>query len=258
MSDPQGCALSGPGQLVYVSTPGESDLVVSGAQWRYLDDGSTKAPPGARMASMIRAGRLAGRSSATATMTKCPEVGFVGGSNKNATTYFRHTFTVANPAQFSSLTLRLTYDDGAIAHSNGTEVALTSNMSSGMAFDEFSTVTARADNAVPPSIFLRRASRRHDNVLAVEIHQGDGGSSDISMDAELTGTIGAGINLWLAQDGDGASAIWSGDGAVLEFTPRLGEPWAPVPNAQSPLPVWPPPAGSPLRGEPSGFFRLRR
>ncbi|MEZ5303597.1 MAG: hypothetical protein R3F11_23585 [Verrucomicrobiales bacterium] len=77
------------------------------------------------------------------------EVGFVGGNNnKNATTYFRTTFNVADPASVSALSLRLTYDDGAIAYLNGTEVAVTSNMDSGAAFDDYSNGDSPGDNAV--------------------------------------------------------------------------------------------------------------
>jgi hypothetical protein len=41
----------------------------------------------------------------------------------NATAYLRCPFTVADPAAFNSLTLRLKYDDGFIAYLNGVEVA---------------------------------------------------------------------------------------------------------------------------------------
>ena len=43
--------------------------------------------------------------------------------NRNSSAYVRLPFTVADPAAFSSLTLRVKYDDGFVAYLNGTEVA---------------------------------------------------------------------------------------------------------------------------------------
>ena len=51
-------------------------------------------------------------------------------SNKHATTYFRKTFSVANPLAFSDIVVDLIRDDGAIVHLNGTEVFRT-NMPGG-------------------------------------------------------------------------------------------------------------------------------
>ena len=51
-------------------------------------------------------------------------------NNKYITTYFRKTFTVANPSQFNGLTLDLLRDDGAVIYVNGQEVAR-SNMPTG-------------------------------------------------------------------------------------------------------------------------------
>jgi hypothetical protein len=43
--------------------------------------------------------------------------------NRNSSAYIRLPFSVANPAAFSTLTLRMKYDDGFVAYLNGTEVA---------------------------------------------------------------------------------------------------------------------------------------
>src|SRR4029078_1660169 len=49
---------------------------------------------------------------------------------KHVTTYFRRTFTVADPANIAGLTLRILRDDGAVVYLNGTEVFRT-NMPAG-------------------------------------------------------------------------------------------------------------------------------
>lgn len=104
--------------------------------------------------------------------------------NKHPTTYFRHSFTVADPTAYGALELRLLRDDGAVVYLNGTEVHRV-NMPTGSV--EYSTMASSAhdfgwDLSVPISNVLLTGA----NVLAVEIHQGTAGSSDISLDLELT------------------------------------------------------------------------
>src|SRR6185295_9188454 len=56
-------------------------------------------------------------------------------SNRQWTTYFRHKFTVDNPALFTNLTARLLRDDGAVVYLNNSEV-WRHNMSAGaIAYD---------------------------------------------------------------------------------------------------------------------------
>jgi hypothetical protein len=45
-----------------------------------------------------------------------------GADAPSITTYFRHSFLVANPRDFFGLTLRVLNDDGAVVYLNGTEV----------------------------------------------------------------------------------------------------------------------------------------
>ena len=113
-------------------------------------------------------------------------VNVVEAVQRNATTYFRSTFAVADPAAFGSLALEMKYDDGAIVYLNGAIAAITDNMTPGMAFDEFSDGDTPNENTyfqfpVPASLLVPGT-----NTLAVEVHQGDDGSSDVSFDLALT------------------------------------------------------------------------
>ena len=109
--------------------------------------------------------------------------------NKYVTTYFRHSFPVANPSSYLSLDLRLLRDDGAVVYVNGTEL-VRSNMPSGT-IDYLTyashTVSDGAEDTfyrfVTPSSLLIAGT----NELAVEIHQRTATSSDISLDLELIG-----------------------------------------------------------------------
>jgi hypothetical protein len=111
-------------------------------------------------------------------------------TNKYITTYFRHTFSVSNPGATAALELVLRRDDGAVVYLNGTEVAR-SNMPTGAI--SFSTVAFRQVEdddtflfSVPPGLLVSG-----NNVIAVEVHQGSAGSSDLSFDLSLTGTAPA-------------------------------------------------------------------
>jgi fibronectin type 3 domain-containing protein len=109
--------------------------------------------------------------------------------NKHPTYYFRHSFSVVDPTSFSGLDVRLKRDDGAVVYLNGVEL-LRSNMPAGAISygtfasttlgqpteDTFVELSVPADNLVTGT-----------NVLAVEVHQGDPGSSDVSFDFELIG-----------------------------------------------------------------------
>ena len=170
-------------------------LVPAGADWRYLDNGSNQGT-GWRTASFNDAAWPVGPA----------QLGYGDGdertivlygpnsSNKYITTYFRHTFTVADPSVLGPLTLRLLRDDGAVVYLNGVEV-FRSNMPAGSVTyttpaslavggaDELQVYPATVDSSVlvPGS-----------NVIAVEIHQSGGTSSDVSFDLELTTTTGTG------------------------------------------------------------------
>ena len=110
-------------------------------------------------------------------------------NSKHVTTYFRRTFSVTNPGALPSLTLRLLRDDGAIVYLNGAEV-LRSNMPGGAVSSSMlaSTTVVGADEsafvtaAISPTLLVAGS-----NVIAVELHQSEVTSSDLSFDLELLG-----------------------------------------------------------------------
>lgn len=163
-------------------------LVSFPSVWRYLDDGSD---PGTawRGTNFNDSGWLEGPA----------ELGYGDGdeatvvgygpdpNNRFLTTYFRQSFT--NDAVFSSLTLNLIRDDGAVVYLNDVEV-FRSNMPGGI-IDYLTpaagTVNAPQESQVYPATVSPALVRRGLNVIAVEIHQRDVFSSDISFQLELAG-----------------------------------------------------------------------
>ncbi|MSU19810.1 MAG: hypothetical protein EXS30_00255 [Pedosphaera sp.] len=130
-------------------------------------------------------------------------------NNKYTTTYFRRVFSVVNATSVASMNLRILRDDGAVVYLNGKEI-FRSNMPEGdIAFATFaSAVVSNDDETVNffESGVDVGALVSGVNVLAVEVHQVNLTSTDISFDLDLTallqpsnqtpvvsaGTVGAG------------------------------------------------------------------
>lgn len=111
-------------------------------------------------------------------------------NNKYITTYFRHHFTVANPAAYTGLTMSLLVDDGCVIYLNGTEV-VRRNMPAGDV--SYTTLALTAIGGTDETTFFTYTIPASslvagDNVLAVEVHQVAGNSSDLSFDLGLTGS----------------------------------------------------------------------
>jgi len=183
-TDSQGLsATSAPAMITVVAAL--PSLVSFGATWRYLDNGSDQGTawkdPGFIDTSWATGpAELGYGDDDEATI-----VSFGGDpNNKFITTYFRHTFNVANPASISSLTLRVVRDDGVAIYLNGTEI-LRDNLPS-----EPLTYLTQATNAVEDApILIASVSpallRSGANVIAAEVHQVTNTSSDISFDLNL-------------------------------------------------------------------------
>ena len=170
-------------------------LISRGSVWRYKDDGSNQGT--AWRYQNFNDSRWA-QGPAQLGYGDGDEATVVGygpnSSNKYPTTYFRHVFNVENASDFSELSLGIVRDDGAVVHINGVE-ATRVNMPSG----NINYLTWASGSGVPvggadestlytydinPDILVNGT-----NIIAVEIHQASGTSSDISFDLELVGLI---------------------------------------------------------------------
>ena len=176
--------------------PMERTFITAGSEWRYLDNGSNQGTKWhARLFddSKWSAGpaQLGYGNNGEKT-----ELSYGGNSsNKHVTTYFRHSFEVTTPTGVISLEASLVRDDGAVVYLNGKEI-LRSNMPEGnIRYDTFAPLTVGGEEesafqpfAVDPVLLVEGK-----NVIAVEVHQTNRTSSDISFDLELRGK-GSGDN----------------------------------------------------------------
>lgn len=158
----------------------------------FLDDGSGRARPGGNPPSTKAPGRPGRRSWDSATATKTTLTRTTAGT-QTTTFYFRRRFTVADPSSVSSLTAKLVRDDGAMVYLNG-RLVFRSNMPEGdvttgtLASEVVGDVNESAffEQAIDPAVLVAGQ-----NVLAVEVHQANANSSDVSFDLQLDARVSA-------------------------------------------------------------------
>ena len=168
-------------------------LVAAGSTWRFLDTGSNQDTAWQAFGFNDGAWK-SGRAPLGYGDPVTTVVSFGSSSSrKHITTYFRQAFTATSG--FTSMTMRLRRDDGAVVYVNGTEVAR-SNMPTG-AISSATLAAATTDGANETAFFTFPVSAplfagTNPNVIAVKIHQRSRTSSDIVFDLELTGSGPAG------------------------------------------------------------------
>ncbi len=166
------------------------ELISSESFWKYLDDGSDQGSAWKESDfddSVWNEGAAElgyGDGDETTVLNYGPDDG-----NKYITTYFRKSFSIDTPDDLQQLHIRLKRDDGGLVYLNGNEL-FRSNMPVGpISYEtEASSAVSSTDEdtffefSIPASNLLPG-----ENMLAVEIHQISGSSSDISFDLELLG-----------------------------------------------------------------------
>ncbi|MBN1673998.1 MAG: lamin tail domain-containing protein [Kiritimatiellae bacterium] len=130
-------------------------------------------------------------------------------AGKPMTTYFRKTFTLgSDPEAITNLTLAALYDDGFVAYLNGQESARASLPAGTISYGTAASSHTATDYEAFDLTAHKSKLVQGLNVLAVEVHQTDPGSSDLLMDLELTYAAVIG-NPPAAPTGLGASAASS-------------------------------------------------
>lgn len=180
--------------LIHVTDPAyvRTTLVPTNSVWKYLDNGSDQgtawiAPTfddstWASGPAPLGYGDSNGRAVLTTT-------GFGADSNnKYPTTYFRRSIVVTNIASYTNLFFYIQRDDGAIVYLNGVQIGRFNMPETGVSYLSFSSANAADDGTTTftgvasPALLVEGT-----NVLAVEIHQDAGNSSDIWLNYEMYG-----------------------------------------------------------------------
>src|SRR5262245_49502785 len=164
-------------------------LVPAGSIWKFLDNGTDQGSAWRNPAFDDRAWTSGPAQLGYGDGDETTVVSFgTNPTNRYITSYIRHVFTGAHPA-YATLSLELLRDDGAVVYLNGDEV-LRDNMTSGTI--GYRTKASSSVNGAAESTFYRATVPASNliagsNVLAVEIHQANTNSSDISFDLVLKG-----------------------------------------------------------------------
>jgi hypothetical protein len=187
LSSPSGGDITGLSRLSFAEPV---TLVDMSSEWRYLDTNTYPGDGWQAIGFPDGSWAEGGAELGCCEGDETTEIDIGPDTARYPTVYFRQTFEVANPALFTSLTIRLLRDDGAIVHLNGDE-AFRSNMPEGPvshSTPSSTTVSGGAEGVIQvmevDASFLTAGT----NVVAVEVHQSDPESSDLSFALELIGT----------------------------------------------------------------------
>lgn len=194
-SDPQGNGTFSSMQwriaeVSQVGDAGEIDVLPAGSTWRYLDDGSDQGTAWRAAvfddSSWSSGATPAGYGTITGTSLVTPIDPGPDSGNRHATTYFRTTVDIADPAEIGGFTFALNLDDGAVVYVNGQEVLRDGfDPDTAVTYDKFADASGNEGSydtfRVPPSFF---ASGK--NTIAVEVHQDRGNSSDLGFDLSIS------------------------------------------------------------------------
>ncbi len=166
------------------------DLIPQGSTWKYLDDGSDQNNAWIEIDFDDSNWNQGAAELGYGDGDEQTVVGYgLDSDNKYITTYFRLNFTVTDASTYDNLLITLKRDDGAIVYLNGIEQKR-SNMPDGDV--NFETEASTAVSSGEEDAFFEYTLNSDDllsgeNLMAVEIHQISGSSSDLSFDFGLQG-----------------------------------------------------------------------
>lgn len=166
-------------------------LIAQGSAWRYFDQGSL---PAANWTVAAYNDGAWGQGNAQLGYGDGDEQTVVGygadPNNKYPTTYFRRVIDLdaTDIANLGDITGGVNFDDGVVVYVNGVEV-FRNNMPAGtISNGTFATQAVADENAFVSFTFNKSLFVIGANVIAVEVHQSSGSSSDVSFDLHLTST----------------------------------------------------------------------
>jgi hypothetical protein len=238
-----------------------SPIVTFNSIWRYLDTGVDQGT----------AWRASGFNDSNWPMN-CAQFGYNDGdecttisfgpnaSAKYPTSYFRKSVNIPDPTVFTNLSMRLLRDDGGVVYINGTERFRSPTLPQPPAIIVYSTLatnqsvsSAPPDNTVDTTTLNRNVLAAGTNVIAVEVHQHRGDSSDLSFDLELMGNLVAQApRLNIARFEDELVLYWGNSSFNLQHADEISPDanWTTISGASSPVTISP--------ADTKRFYRLRR
>lgn len=197
VTDAKGCTAVATYTHAVPVVSGATVLLPWSSSWKYKDDGSNQGTAW-RSQNFEDATWLSAQAefgygdgdektliNACGTVIQTPTC-----TNKYFTTYLRKTITVASLANFQSIRFNAFRDDGIIVYVNNNEVYRSGVQAGTIAYNTTLTSSASDDGetlqtqtiAIGSSFFVAG-----NNTIAVEVHQQNGSSSDVTFNMEILG-----------------------------------------------------------------------
>ena len=167
-------------------------LIASGSLWKYLSNGSDQGTAWQAFSFADSSWNLGNAELGYGDGGESTVLSFGPSSSaKYITYYFRKSFNLLNPSEFSFMQLNIMRDDGAVVYLNGVEV-VRSNMPAGAI--TYTSLASSAVGAAFESTYYNYAVpcsllQAGTNVLAVEVHQNSTTSPDLSFNCNLVASV---------------------------------------------------------------------
>ncbi|MFK7903893.1 MAG: CotH kinase family protein [Chitinophagales bacterium] len=164
-------------------------LIEKGAEWKYLDDGSNQGTTWQALdfnddnweSGLAQLGYGDGDENTELSYGNNED-------NKHPTTYFRKTFVIENLENYTgALAINLLRDDGAVVYLNGQELFRSNMPTEDVGFDTYAAgfIGNPEENSFYSFLLQTDELLEGENIIAVEVHQANAISSDLSFDFEL-------------------------------------------------------------------------
>jgi len=173
--------------LISLNTKGQTTLIYFESEWKYYDAGNEPT---------LQSGQQWYQTNFSDSQWDSGEGQLGYGDNDEETEldddaktiYLRKEINVSEASDYASLQIDLIYDDGAVVYINGSEVKRVNMPSGSVDYTTFSVADLGDDKeaSFPTDNLLVDGV----NVIAVEMHQRNSASSDLSFDLELKGIEG--------------------------------------------------------------------
>ncbi len=174
-------------------------LIAKASDWKYLDNGSDMGKAWTDTAFNDSGWKTGQAQLGYGDGDETTKVEY--GPNRNdkyITTYFRKEFTVSEEELKAPVfTISLLKDDGAVVYLNGNEVVRVNMPSGEIGYKTLASVFVNDADETTFSLHTidKSSLKPGKNVIAVEIHQNEASSSDISFDLELSCNLQAGTDF---------------------------------------------------------------
>ncbi|HXG46329.1 MAG TPA: hypothetical protein VNO52_01795, partial [Methylomirabilota bacterium] len=232
-------------------TPSSTTLIPTGATWKYADFGTDQGAAWRLLSFNDTTWPSGPAELGNGDGDEMTRINIGPSGARYPTVYFRRRFVVENPSVFESLLIRMKCDDGGIVWINNQPVFRQNMPADPINYSTYTGRSTPSETAYFSNVVSAVVLTPGTNICAVEVHQGDAGSSDLSFDLGLVG-IGRppAPPLHLRALGSDHVLLWNAPGFVLERSTGLPGNWVPVAGATSPYVI--------PRRSGNQFFRLHR